>query len=181
MDLQNFPQPTRPLSFSKLTSFKYSAAVTPPFEAAIIFQDSEPSTSISSRQQPDEDEVFGELTQILLECLENVDNKHKGLLLQKVFSELEKESELESFIMERLKHTEVKFISEFLERFPSSLHGQIGEEKVNNYDKIETVSRGFDDDLVEANRTGQSMEEFSHKLERFKVKTIVIEGGVIKK
>ena len=50
MDLQNFPQPTRPLSFSKLTSFKYSAAITQLSEP-IILQDSESKTNYRQPQE----------------------------------------------------------------------------------------------------------------------------------
>ncbi|KAI3683860.1 hypothetical protein L1987_84375 [Smallanthus sonchifolius] len=171
MEFTTFPQPTRPSSYSNLTSFKYSTAIS---------QDSEPSTSTSNyRQQPDvdDDELFGELTRILFDCLEHMDNVTKGLVLRKVFSELEKESKMENFIVEKLKCSQVKVISDFLERYPKS---SIGEDEVE-YDPPETVSRGFNEDLLETSATGGSKATSSHKLERFKVKTINIEAGVIKK
>ena len=178
MEFHNFPQPTRPYSFSKLTSFKYSASIIEPLEP-IVLQDNEPSTSTSYQQQQDahEDEVFNELTQILFECLENVDNKHKGLLLRKIFSELEKESDIEKFIVKKLKHTQVKVISEFMERYPVTSQDHIGEHDV--YDQQETKSRELKDDFMETDEIGGSIAKFSRKLERFKVKTLNIEGGVM--
>ncbi|GJV53078.1 DNA helicase [Tanacetum coccineum] len=176
MEFHNFPQPTRPYSFSKLTSFKYSASIIEPLEP-IVLQDNEPSTSTSYQQQEDahEDEVFNELTRILFECLENVDNEHKGLLLRKIFSELEKESDIEKFLVKELKHTQVKVISEFIERYPVSSQDHIGEDDV--CDQQETEYREIKDDYMETNEMGGSIAKFSRKLERFKVKTLNIEGG----
>ncbi|PWA33434.1 hypothetical protein CTI12_AA618630 [Artemisia annua] len=187
MEFHNFPQRTRPYSFSKLTSFKYSASIIEPVVIIeplepVVLQDNEPSTSTSYQQQQQdahEDEVFNELTQILFECLENVDNEHKGLLLRKIFSELEKESDIEKFIVKKLKHTQVKVISEFIERYPVSSQDHIGEDDV--YDQQETKSRELKDDFMETDEIGGSIAKFSRKLERFKVKTLNIEGGVMVK
>lgn len=184
MEFHNFPQPTRPYSFSKLTSFKYSASIIEPVVIIeplepIVLQDNEPSTSTSYQQQQDahEDEVFNELTQILFECLENVDNERKGLLLRKIFSELEKESDIEKFLVKKLKLTQVKVISEFIERYPVSSQDHVGEDDV--YDQQETKSRELKDDFIETDEIGGSIAKFSRKLERFKVKTLNIEGGVV--
>ncbi|KAI3826127.1 hypothetical protein L1987_00170 [Smallanthus sonchifolius] len=109
-----------------------------------------------------------------------MDNVTKGLLLRKIFVELEKESQMEHFIVEKLKCSQGKVISNFLERYPKSSTGQIDEDEVK-YDQPETVSRGFNEDLMETSATGGSKATPSQKLERLKVKTINIEGGVIKK
>ncbi|KAD5803075.1 hypothetical protein E3N88_14435 [Mikania micrantha] len=184
MESATFPQPTRPSSYSNLTSFKYSSAMSQHSEPTIIHQISEQSTSTSDQQQDnDKDELFSELIRILFECLENVDNEHKGFLLRKIFLELEKESQVENFIVEKLKHSQVKLIYEFLERYQErSPDDRIGEDEVN-YDQEEIIScRGFKEDSTqEAGMTNGSKSQFSHKLERFKVKTIQIEGGMIKK
>lgn len=169
MEFKSFPHPTRPSSYANLTSFKYATAITQHSEP-VGHHMSEPSTSTDSYQQQrrsDEDELFCELTRILVECLEIVDDVPKCLLLRKVFLELEKESEMENFIVEKLKHSQVKAISDFLERYQERFTNQVDE------DEVKYVSRGFKQDLMEL--------EYSHRLERFKVKTINIEGGVIKK
>ncbi|KAJ0624734.1 hypothetical protein HanIR_Chr01g0046281 [Helianthus annuus] len=178
MEFTNFPQPTRPTSYSNLTSFKYSTPISQHSEP-IILHISEPSTSTSNHQQPngDDDELFCELTRILFECLERADNVPKGLLLRKIFLELEKESQVENFIIEKLKHSQVKVISEFVERYLENSTGQIGEGEAK-YDQHEPVSRGFKEDLMEEDITGGSKPVSLHKLERFKVKSIKIVGGV---
>ncbi|KAI3826126.1 hypothetical protein L1987_00169 [Smallanthus sonchifolius] len=175
MEFKTFPQPTRPLSYSHVTSFKYSTSISQ-HSKPITVKISEPSTSTSDRQQPegDDDELFGELIRILFECLENTDNVTKGFLLRKIYLELEKESKMENFIVEKLKRSQVKVISDFLERYTESSTGQI-------YDQQETVSRGFKEDLMEAGSDVGSKAKLSRKLERFKVKTITIVGGVIKR
>ncbi|KAI3826125.1 hypothetical protein L1987_00168 [Smallanthus sonchifolius] len=175
MEFKTFLQPTRPSTYSNLTSISQHS------ESSVL-QVSEPLTSTSNRQQPDGDEgkLFRELIKILFECLENVDNVTKGLLLRKVFLELEKESQMEHFIIEKLRRSHVKVITEYLERYLESSTCQIGEDEVK-YDQQETVSRGFNEDLMGASRTGGFKAASSYKLERFKVKTITIEGGVIKK
>ncbi|KAI3683861.1 hypothetical protein L1987_84376 [Smallanthus sonchifolius] len=178
MEFKTFPQPTRPLSYSNLTSFKYSTSISQ-HSKPITIKVSEPSTSTSNLQQPDGDvdELFHELIRILFKCLENTDNVTKGLLLRKVFLELEKESQMENFIVEKLKCSHVKVICDFIERYPKS---SIGEDEIK-YDQQETGSRGFKEDLMEAGSDVGSKAEWSHKLERFKVKTIAIVGGVIKR
>ncbi|KAD0150555.1 hypothetical protein E3N88_14432 [Mikania micrantha] len=154
-------------------------------EPTIIHQISEQSTSTTDRQQQhkDIDELFSELIRILLESIESVDNVHKCFLLRKIFLELEKESQMENFIVEKLKHSKATLISEFLERYQErSTHDQIGEDEVN-YDQQETIScRGFKEGLTQATgTTNGSKSKFLHKLERFKLKTIHIEEGMIKK
>ncbi|KAL8230202.1 hypothetical protein R6Q59_000579 [Mikania micrantha] len=187
MEFATFPQPTRPSSYSNLTSFKYSSAMFQHSEPMIIRQISQQSTSTIDRQQQDKDKnkdkLFNELIRILFECLESVDNVHKCFLLRKIFLELEKESQMENFIVEKLKHSQAKLICEFLERYQErSTDDRIGEDEVK-FNQQETVScRGFKEDLMQvADITNGSKSQFSHKLERFKVKTIQIEGGMIKK
>ncbi|KAD5803073.1 hypothetical protein E3N88_14433 [Mikania micrantha] len=154
-------------------------------EPTIIHQISEQSTSTTDRQHQDKDidELFSELIRVLFESIESVDNVHKCLLLRKIFLEIEKESQMDSFIVEKLKHSQAKLICEFLERYQErSIGNHIGEDEVN-FNQQETICcRGFKEDLVQVvDMTNGSKSQFSHKLERFKVKTIQIEGGMIKK
>ncbi|KAL8230203.1 hypothetical protein R6Q59_000580 [Mikania micrantha] len=179
MEFATFPQPTRPSSYSNLTSFKYSSAMFQHSEPMIIRQISQQSTSTIDRQQQDKDKnkdkLFNELIRILFECLESVDNEN--------ILGARKESQMENFIVEKLKHSQAKLICEFLERYQErSTDDPIGEDEVK-FNQQETVScRGFKEDLMQvADITNGSKSQFSHKLERFKVKTIQIEGGMIKK
>ncbi|KAD0150557.1 hypothetical protein R6Q59_024692 [Mikania micrantha] len=154
-------------------------------EPTIIHQISEQSTSTTDRQHQDKDidELFSELIRVLFESIEGVDNVHKCLLLRKIFLEIEKESQMENFIVEKLKHSQAKLICEFLERYQErSTDDRIGEDEVK-FNQQETICcRGFKEDLMQvADITNGSKSQFSHKLERFKVKTIQIEGGMIKK
>lgn len=66
------------------------------------------------------EEVTDELTVILVECLKKLDAQSRGSLLLKFFSEMEKEMNLEDFILDRLKHSKVNAISERCDNIPSA-------------------------------------------------------------
>ncbi|KAM7515582.1 hypothetical protein LguiA_005165 [Lonicera macranthoides] len=171
---QYFPQPTRPMCFSHLPHLinsdgtqlpQPSSSVTFPDEERITTSTATTTSAVFSQEEP----VVDELVIILLECLERVDTKFKKLLLRKVFSELEKEEKLESFIIERLEHSKVKAISELLEKYHESgvnLHNTMMRELV-----VDPTARKDLDGPV---------EESTPKLERFKVRPIKL-SGIVKK
>lgn len=106
-------------------------------------------------------EVTDELILILAEGLKKVDNMSRGSLLLKFFSELmEKDMNLEGFILDRLRHSKVNAISELCANLPSAHPAVTGK------DNHCTSMRGL-----------QEYEE-ELRLERFKVKTVYF-GGVV--
>ena len=169
-----FPQPTRPMCFSHLPHLinsdgtqlpQSSSSVMFSVEERITTSTAATTTAVSGQGEA----VVDELVMILLECLERVDTEFKELLLRKVFSELEKEEELESFIIERLEHSKVKAISELLERQHESggnLHNTLTRELV-----VDPMARKDLDGPV---------EELTPKLEKFKVRPIKL-SGIVKK
>ncbi|KAL6998115.1 hypothetical protein U1Q18_008243 [Sarracenia purpurea var. burkii] len=125
-----------------------------------------------------EKEAVDELLAILLECMEEVSTRSRESLLRKFFSEIEKEERLETFIVDRLKQTRVKAISELCEKLPATVMESSdgggswvtgrGEAAEDNNDSVAT--RSLD----------ESVEDMTQKLERFKVRTFVMGGGIIK-
>ncbi|KAM7531626.1 hypothetical protein LguiB_035036 [Lonicera macranthoides] len=142
-----------------------SSFVTFPNEERITTSTAATTSAVSGQGEA----VVDELLTILLECLERVDTKFKELLLRKVFSELEKEDKLESFIIERLEHSKVKAISELLER-----HHKSGVNLHNTFMKELVVDPTARKDL------DGPVEDLTPKLERFKVRPIKL-SVIVKK
>ncbi|XP_058212711.1 uncharacterized protein LOC131324661 isoform X2 [Rhododendron vialii] len=65
-----------------------------------------------------EKEAVDELLTILVECMEELNTRSRETLLCKFFSEIEREERLERFIVERLKQSRVKAISDLCEKLP---------------------------------------------------------------
>ncbi|KAG5553391.1 hypothetical protein RHGRI_011317 [Rhododendron griersonianum] len=120
-----------------------------------------------------EKEAVDELLTILLECMEELNTRSKEDLLRKFFSEIEREERLERFIVERLKQSRVKAISDLCEKLPK--RNSEGES-----DHISTLS-DTEGDPVLTRSISESVEELSQKLERFKVRTLDLGGPVVVK
>lgn len=115
-------------------------------------------------------EVTDELILVLGECLEKVDKMNRGSLLLKFFSELmEKEMNLEGFIMNRLSQSNVKAISELCKNLPSTAGRDFNSTHL-------TTSAG--QNYCYTTMRGLHGYEVEEKLERFNVKTVYI-GGVV--
>ncbi|KAG5553382.1 hypothetical protein RHGRI_011308 [Rhododendron griersonianum] len=116
-----------------------------------------------------EKEAVDELLRILIECMEELNTRSRETLLHKFFSEIEREERLERFIVERLKQSRVKAISDLCEKLPKRKSGF----------KVRTLDLGGP---VLTRSISESVEELSQKLEsRFKVKTLDLGGPVVVK
>ncbi|GFY93436.1 hypothetical protein Acr_08g0018320 [Actinidia rufa] len=103
-------------------------------------------------EEAEEEQVVDELLLILVQCLERVSTKSRQLLLKKFFGEVEKEMSSEGFIPERIGSSQALKIENLDEmRYP-----------------IISTQRGigFDDNS-------------SQKLERFKIRTPVLDGVIV--
>ncbi|KAF7145395.1 hypothetical protein RHSIM_Rhsim04G0135300 [Rhododendron simsii] len=118
-----------------------------------------------------EKEAVDELLTILVECMEELNTRSRETLLRKFFSEIEREERLEQFIVERLKQSRVKAISDLCETLPK--RNSEGES-----DHISTFS-DTEGEPVLTRSISESVEELSQKLERFKVRTLDLGGPVV--
>ncbi|KAH7844329.1 hypothetical protein Vadar_026880 [Vaccinium darrowii] len=117
-----------------------------------------------------EKEAVDELLMILVECMEELNTRSRETLLRKFFSEIEREKQLEQFIVERLKQSRVKAISELCDKLP----------KKESDDHDSKFSDTEAEPPVLTRSISESVEELSQKLERFKVKTLDLGGAVVK-
>lgn len=116
-----------------------------------------------------EKEAVDELLAILIECMEELNTRSREALLRKFFSEIEREERLEQFIVERLKQSRVKALSDLCEKLPER----------DSSDGVSTFSDTEGGELpppVLTRSISESVEELSQKLERFKVKTLDLGG-----
>jgi hypothetical protein len=174
---KSYPQLEKPLMKSSLSKRHYS-----------------PSTGNTPRG---EKEAVSELLTILVDCMEELNTKSRETLLRKFFSEIERDERLEVFIVERLRQSEVKAISDLVEKLPSSVR-----DKISSSGGGSPVSTEGDSEPSASNNGGQvpssdaeagisspvdiygtserslieTVEDLSQELERFKVKTLELGG-----
>ncbi|PIN13852.1 hypothetical protein CDL12_13524 [Handroanthus impetiginosus] len=116
------------------------------------------SRSFSEAGKNEAAEAVDELLQILVECLKEADMRTKEVLLRKFFFEIEKETSLEEFLVERINKSKIRLL------FSGDVCDQRGRE----------IS-----ELEKRKADGLSGDESLKKLERFKVKTLQV-GEVVK-
>ncbi|PIN13853.1 hypothetical protein CDL12_13525 [Handroanthus impetiginosus] len=116
------------------------------------------SRSFSEAGKREEVEAVDELLQILVECLKEADMRTREVLLRKFFLEIEKETSLEEFLVERINKSKIRLL----------LSGDVCDQ------------RGREISLSEKQKAdGLSGDGSSKKMERFKVKTVQV-GEVVK-
>ncbi|PSS23607.1 Soluble scavenger receptor cysteine-rich domain-containing protein [Actinidia chinensis var. chinensis] len=186
-ELLELPERSRPVSFQ--TEFYDPVPRSPPYSVQFSSESTDddrcPNPEIFAAEEEGrirlspstgrtpmaEKEAVDELLSILVECMEGLNTRSRELLLRKFFAELEREESLEQFIVERLKQSRVKAISELCEKIDS----------YNDKDNNLIMSRGTDvDDLIMSREISESVEELSLKLERFKVRTVDVGGTIVK-
>ncbi|KAL7096677.1 hypothetical protein ACP275_10G094200 [Erythranthe tilingii] len=125
------------------------------------------------QEKTEESEAVDELIQILVECLKEADIRTREVLLRKCFFEIEKEIPLERFLVDRIKQSRVKLLSDLIEKiqwreriFSDDEDGDVC--KINN-----------ESDRAFATRELVELSSDSEKMERFKVRTVKI-GEVVK-
>jgi len=137
----------------------------------------------------EEKEAVGELLLILVDCMEELNTKSRESLLRKFFSEVERDERLESFIVERLRQSKVKAISDLCQQLPSSVREKVthdtgGENSGSVLEEEPEASASNDGGPVpsyDADGTSQrslieTVEDLSQELERFKVRTLEVAG-----
>ncbi|KAF5940493.1 hypothetical protein HYC85_021660 [Camellia sinensis] len=126
-----------------------------------------------------EKEAVDELLLILIECMDELNTRSRESLLRKFFSEIEKEERLERFIVERLKQSKVKSITDLCEKLPASVREEMNSDGSNNVlPRISETEDYVDDGITRTRSIHDSVEELSLKLERFKVRTLKIGGDM---
>ncbi|KAL9153445.1 hypothetical protein ABFS82_10G049300 [Erythranthe guttata] len=119
----------------------------------------------------EESEAVDELIQILVECLKEVDIRTREFLLRKCFFEIEKEIPLERFLVDRIKQSRVKLLSDLMEKI--QWRSRIFSDDDGDVCKNNESDRAF------ATRELVELSSISEKMERFKVRTVKI-GEVVK-
>ncbi|KAK4419336.1 hypothetical protein Salat_2346500 [Sesamum alatum] len=180
---EQFPGPGEPINFYQMNP--QSWAFQQGFQDNLQYFHEFPGipdsdrTSSDSRSSPgneetgfqetcvQESEAVDELLQILVECLKKADMRTREVLLRKFFVEIEKETAMEGFLIERIKHSKINVFSNSLSRTPSCCRDN---DRIPVGDIYESATREVDRPLGEGT---------SIKLGRFKVKTVQF-GQVVK-
>jgi len=172
----------------------YPPQLEKPLKTSLSKRRYSPSTGKTPRG---EKEAVSELLAILVDCMEELNSKSTETLLRKFFSEIERDERLEVFIVDRLRQSKVKAISDLVEKLPSSVR-----DKVSSSGDGSSVSTEEDSEPSASNDGGQvpssdaeagisspvdiygtserslieTVEDLSQELERFKVKTLELGG-----
>ncbi|XP_052174853.1 uncharacterized protein LOC127789855 [Diospyros lotus] len=135
-----------------------------------------PATGKTPRE---EKEAVDELVVILIECMDEINTRSREFLLRKFFFEVERDERLERFIVERLKQSRVEAISQLCEKLPRCVRRRLNPSSANFDPELEVMDIDDDeqgeedqDDNVTTRGICVSVEGFSQKLERFKIKTL---------
>lgn len=172
----------------------YPPQLEKPLKTSLSKRRYSPSTGKTPRG---EKEAVSELLTILVDCMEKLNTKSTETLLRKFFSEIERDERLEVFIVDRLRQSKVKAISDLVEKLPSSVR-----EKISSSGDESSVSTEEDSEPIASNDGGQvpssdaeagisspvdiygtserslieTVEDLSQELERFKVRTLELGG-----
>ncbi|KAL7170392.1 hypothetical protein ACSBR2_035291 [Camellia fascicularis] len=165
--------------FSESVQYNHDRSFEPATSASSSSEDRIHFSPSTGKTPKGEKEAVDELLLILIECMDELNTRSRESLLRKFFSEIEKEERLERFIVERLKQSKVKSISDLCEKLPASVRVEMNSDgSTNVLPSISETDDYVDDGITTTRSIHDSVEELSLKLERFKVRTLKIGGDI---